>query len=153
DNGRGPRVLVSGEPAKIDYIVRLAEATAWVRDLVNTSAADLRPAELERAATDLAKLSASELTVTIRADLSEGQPRSAAVGGGGTPERMPRLIELEWGKPDDARVAIVGKGVCFDSGGLDLKTASGMRIMKKDMGGAAHALALAQLIIESRLPI
>ena len=63
------------------------------------------------------------------------------------------MIELEWGKAEDPRVAIVGKGVCFDSGGLDLKNASGMRIMKKDMGGAAHALALAQLIIESRMPI
>jgi leucyl aminopeptidase len=77
----------------------------------------------------------------------------AAVGAAATPERAPRLIELEWGKPDDPRIAIVGKGVCFDSGGLDLKLASWMRIMKKDMGGAAHALALADLIIEARLPV
>ena len=66
---------------------------------------------------------------------------------------QPRLIELEWGNPDHPRVAIIGKGVCFDSGGLDIKPASGMRLMKKDMGGAAHALALAQLIIAERLPV
>ena len=64
----------------------------------------------------------------------------AAVGAAATAERAPRLIELEWGKPEHPRVAIVGKGVCFDSGGLDLKPAAGMRLMKKDMGGAAHAL-------------
>jgi leucyl aminopeptidase len=75
------------------------------------------------------------------------------VGGGASPERAPRLIELEWGKAGDPRIAVVGKGVCFDSGGLDLKSASGMRLMKKDMGGAAHALALARLITLERLPV
>jgi leucyl aminopeptidase len=153
DAERGPRILVTGEAAKIDTAVRLAEATALVRDLVNTPAADLGPAELERAASDLAKRSAAQLRVTSGSDLQEGYPLIAAVGAAATPERAPRLIELEWGKPDDPRVAIVGKGVCFDTGGLDLKPASGMRIMKKDMGGAAHALALAQLIIENRLPV
>ena len=153
DAERGPRVLVTGEAAKIDGAVRLAEATALVRDLVNTPAADLGPAELEAAASDLAKRSAAQLRVTSGDELEEGYPLIAAVGAAATPERAPRLIELEWGKPDDPRVAIVGKGVCFDTGGLDLKPASGMRIMKKDMGGAAHALALAQLIIENRLPV
>ena len=75
-------------------------------------------------------------------DLAEGYPLIAAVGRA-RQERAPRLIELEWGNPENPRVAIVGKGVCFDSGGLDIKPASGMRLMKKDMGGAAHALALA----------
>jgi leucyl aminopeptidase len=149
----GPRVLVTGDPARIDEAVRLADATALVRDLVNTPAADLGPAELEQAAADLAKRSGAQLTVTTGAELDEGYPLIAAVGAAATPERAPRLIELEWGRPDDPRVAIVGKGVCFDSGGLDLKPASGMRIMKKDMGGAAHALALAQLIVESRLAV
>jgi leucyl aminopeptidase len=153
DSERGPRVLVTGEPAKIDATVRLAEATALVRDLVNTPAADLGPAELEAAAADLAKRAGAQLVVTAGDELADGYPLITAVGAGATPERAPRLIELEWGKPDDPRVAIVGKGVCFDSGGLDLKNAPGMRIMKKDMGGAAHALALAQLIIESRLPV
>jgi leucyl aminopeptidase len=153
ENGRGARILVTGEPARIDETVRLAEATALVRDLVNTPAADLGPAELEEAAADLARRSGAKLSVASGEELADGYPLIAAVGAGATAERAPRLIELEWGKPDDPRIAVVGKGVCFDSGGLDLKNASGMRIMKKDMGGAAHALALAQLIIENRLPI
>lgn len=147
------RVLVTGDPARIELAIALAEATALVRDLVNTPAADLGPAELEQAVADLAKRSAAQLKVTSGKELRDSFPLIAAVGGGATPERAPRLVELEWGRPDDPRVAIVGKGVCFDSGGLDLKSAAGMRIMKKDMGGAAHALALAQLIIEKRLPI
>jgi leucyl aminopeptidase len=75
------------------------------------------------------------------------------VGRAATAERGPRLIELEWGDARHPRVAVIGKGVCFDSGGLDIKPSSGMRLMKKDMGGAAHALALASLIIRSRLPV
>jgi leucyl aminopeptidase len=85
--------------------------------------------------------------------LAQGYPLIQAVGGAATADRAPRLIELEWGKPEDPRIAIVGKGVCFDSGGLDIKSASGMRLMKKDMGGAAHALALAQWIAAERLPV
>ena len=150
---RGPRVLVTSEPAKIEQIVRLANATALVRDLVDTPAADLGPAELEKAAAELANRSGAQLRVTSGAELAKGYPLIAAVGAAATPERAPRLIELEWGKPDDPRIAIVGKGVCFDSGGLDLKSAAGMRIMKKDMGGAAHVLALAGLIMEARLPV
>jgi leucyl aminopeptidase len=153
DSERGNRVLVTGEPARIALAIGLAEATVLVRDLVNIPAADLGPAELERAVCDLAKRSAAQMKVTCGEELRELFPLIAAVGGGASPERAPRLLELEWGRPEDPRVAIVGKGVCFDSGGLDLKTASGMRIMKKDMGGAAHALALAQLVIENRLPI
>jgi leucyl aminopeptidase len=153
ETNRGPRVLVTSEAAKIESIVRQAEATALVRDLVDTPAADLGPAELEGVVAELARSSGGQLRVISSEELAKGYPLVAAVGGGATPERAPRLIELEWGKADDARVAIVGKGVCFDSGGLDLKNASGMRIMKKDMGGAAHALALAHLIIGNRLPV
>jgi leucyl aminopeptidase len=91
--------------------------------------------------------------VTLGKDLANGYPLIAAVGRAATPERAPRLIELEWGKPEHPRIAIVGKGVCFDSGGLDLKQPGGMRIMKKDMGGAAHALALARLIMAEKLPV
>jgi leucyl aminopeptidase len=150
---RGPRILVTGEPAKIEETVRLAEATALVRDLVNMPAGDLGPAELEDAAREVAKDGGVQLRVTKGDDLAEGYPLIATVGEAATAERAPRLIEFEWGKPGDPRIAIVGKGVCFDSGGLDLKPASGMRLMKKDMGGAAHALAVARLIIAERLPI
>lgn len=150
---RCARVLVTGEAARINETLQLAEATTLVRDLVNTPAADLGPAELEEAAGQIAGAGGVRLHVTKGADLAEGYPLVATVGGGATPQRAPRLIEFEWGKPGDPRVAIIGKGVCFDSGGLDLKTAAGMRLMKKDMGGAAHALALARLVMAQRLPI
>jgi len=88
--------------------------------------------------------------VTSGDALAQGYPMIAAVGQGATRERAPRLIELNWGKDGAPRIAIVGKGVCFDSGGLDIKPASGMRLMKKDMGGAAHALALGRLIMAER---
>lgn len=150
---RGPRVLVSGDAARIDETVRLAEATALVRDLVNTPAGDLGPAEIEQAVRDQATALGAQVRVTSGEELARGYPLIAAVGGGASPERAPRLVELEWGKPEHPRVAIVGKGVCFDTGGLDLKPPAGMRLMKKDMGGAAHALALARLVITERLPV
>ena len=149
----GPRVLLTGEPAQIDPTVQLAEATALVRDLVNLPAIDLGPAELEQAARDEGTRLAANVRVTSGDDLERHYPLIAAVGAGASPQRAPRLIELEWGRASDPRIAIVGKGVCFDTGGLDLKTASGMRIMKKDMGGAAHALALTRLIIAGQLPV
>ncbi|HET6943594.1 MAG TPA: leucyl aminopeptidase family protein, partial [Sphingomicrobium sp.] len=150
---RGPRVLVTGEPARTDATIRLAEAVTLVRDLVNTPAGDLGPAELERAARALADRFGAEVRVTSGDELATGYPLIAAVGAAATRERAPRLVELEWGDPNHPRIAVIGKGVCFDSGGLDLKPASGMRLMKKDMGGAAHALALAGLIAGERLPI
>ena len=150
---RGPRVLLTGEAAKIDEIVRLADATSLVRDLVNTPAGDLGPAEIEQAVREEASRFGAKVQVTSGKELQEGYPLVAAVGGAASSDRAPRLIELDWGKPDHPRVAIVGKGVCFDSGGLDLKPAAGMRLMKKDMGGAAHALALARLIMATKLPL
>jgi len=150
---RGARILLTGEPAKVDPMIRQAEATVLVRELVNTPAGDLGPAELEQAVRAQADRIGAEVRVTTGDELSSGYPLIAAVGGAATRERAPRLIEMEWGNPDHPRIAIVGKGVCFDSGGLDLKPASGMRLMKKDMGGAAHALALAVLIAGERLPI
>ena len=150
---RGPRVLISGEAAQIEATIRLAQATTLVRDLVNRPALDLGPAELEAAVREgLADVNA-DIRVTAGDDLEQGYPLVAAVGRAATPDRAPRLIEAEWGNPDHPRIAIVGKGVCFDSGGLDIKPASGMRIMKKDMGGAAHALALAWLVASARLPV
>ena len=153
DSETGPRVLLTGEAARIDETVRHADATALVRELVNTPAADLGPAELEQAVRDEAKKAGAEVRVVAGNALSDGYPLIAAVGAAATDTRAPRLIELEWGKPGNPRIAIVGKGVCFDSGGLDLKPASGMRLMKKDMGGAAHALALARLIMAAKLPV
>src|SRR5205085_603926 len=94
-----------------------------------------------------------KVLVTAGDELRSGYPLIAAVGAAASEARAPRLIELEWGKPDAPRVAIVGKGVCFDSGGLDLKNAAGMRLMKKDMGGAAHVLGLADMIMAAQLPV
>jgi leucyl aminopeptidase len=149
----GPRVLLSSEPARIEEIVLLAEAVNLVRDLVNVPASDLGPAELEAAVRDAAAECGAEISVTSGAALDEGYPMIAAVGRAAIPERGPRLVELEWGDRRHPRIALVGKGVCFDAGGLDIKQASWMRWMKKDMGGAAHALALARLVMKSRLPV
>ncbi len=153
DDQRGPRVLLTREAAEIERTVRLAEATAYVRDLVDTPASDLGPADIEAAARDLAKLFGAKIEVTAGDALEQGYPMIAAVGQGASRERAPRLIEIKWGREDAPKIAVIGKGVCFDSGGLDIKPASGMRLMKKDMGGAAHALALARLIIGERLPV
>ena len=149
----GPRVLLTSEPARIDEQVRLAEATAWVRDLVDTGAGDLGPAELADAAKALADRHGAKVHITHGEALADAYPMIHAVGRAATKARGPRLIELEWGDPAHPRVALVGKGVCFDSGGLDIKPSSGMLHMKKDMGGAAHALALAVLVMGARLPV
>jgi leucyl aminopeptidase len=146
-------VLLTSEPARIDETLRLAEAVNLVRDLVNVPAGDLGPAELEAAVREAAAEYGAETTVTAGAALDEGYPMIAAVGRAATAERAPRLIEVEWGDRRHPRIAIVGKGVCFDSGGLDIKPSAGMRLMKKDMGGAAHALALARLVMQNRLPV
>ena len=150
---RGPRVLLTRDPATIDRTVRLAEATALVRDMVDTPPADMGPADLESAASELAKQFGAKVEVTAGDALAKGYPMIAAVGGGATSARAPRLIELHWGHAKHPRLAVIGKGVCFDSGGLDLKPAAGMRLMKKDMGGAAHALALARLVMGAKLPV
>ncbi|KKC26422.1 leucyl aminopeptidase family protein [Sphingomonas sp. SRS2] len=147
------RILLTGDPAAIPAQIALAEAVALVRDLVDTPAADMGPADLAAAAEGVAKAHGADYRVTQGDALEQGYPMIAAVGRAATRERAPRLIELEWGNPQHPRVAIVGKGVCFDSGGLDLKPSSAMLLMKKDMGGAAHALALAQLVMGARLPI
>jgi leucyl aminopeptidase len=147
------RVLLFSDPAIIPEILALADATALVRRLVNTPAADMGPTSLEAEGEALARRHDAILTVTHGDALERGFPMIHAVGRAAAREHAPRLIELEWGNPKNPRVAIIGKGVCFDSGGLDLKPASGMRLMKKDMGGAAHALGLAHLIMTARLPI
>lgn len=152
-DGAEPRVLLTGDPAHVDETLRLAEATAQVRDLVNGGAEDVGPAQLEVAAAALADRHGARLSVTRGEALASGYPMIHAVGRAAAEDRQPRLIELEWGSPDHPRVAIVGKGVCFDTGGLDIKPSSGMRLMKKDMGGAAHALALAGLVMAAGLKL
>jgi leucyl aminopeptidase len=138
---------VDGEDA-----TRIAESVFLARDLINTPANDLGPAELEQAARDLARQYQAHVAVTIGAKLAErGFPLIHAVGQASA--RSPRLIDLSWGDRKHPKVTLVGKGVCFDTGGLDLKTASGMALMKKDMGGAANALALARMVMDAKLPV
>ena len=153
DEGAGERILLL--PAGVDgeEATRIAAATASVRDLVNTGANDLGPSELEAAVRAMAERHGAEVAVTGGEALADGFPLIHAVGRAAAPDRQPRLIEVTWGSPDHPRVAIVGKGVCFDTGGLDLKPSSGMRLMKKDMGGAAHALALAGLVMAAGLKL
>lgn len=149
----GPRVLLTRDVAHRDEVIRLAAATAQVRDLVNMGAGDLGPTELEAEAETLARTHHAQLVVTGGDALARDYPMIHAVGQAATRERAPRLIELHWGDPAHPRIAIVGKGVCFDTGGLDIKPSAGMRLMKKDMGGAAHALALAGLVMAAGLPV
>lgn len=153
DQATGPRILLTAEPGRIAEVTALAAATFKVRDLVNTPACDLGPAELEAQAATLAKAHGAQLTVTRGDALERGYPMIHAVGMAAARGREPRLIELEWGNPAHPRLALVGKGVCFDTGGLDIKPGAAMRLMKKDMGGAAHALALAEVIMSRRLPV
>lgn len=148
---RDPRVLLISTP--VDALVAEAQAVALVRDLIDTPALDMGPAELEAEAARIATTAGAASTVTRDAELSRGFPMIHAVGIAATPERAPRLIEFAWGDAVHPRLTIVGKGVCFDTGGLDIKPSSGMRNMKKDMGGAAHALALAELVMRARLPV
>ncbi|WP_337846969.1 leucyl aminopeptidase family protein [Sphingomonas sp.] len=150
---QGPRVLLTGEPGRIEETLRLATATFKVRDLVNTPASDMGPAELEAEVEALAKSHGATVTVTRGDALEQGYPMIHTVGMAAARGREPRLIELEWGNPEHPRLALVGKGVCFDTGGLDIKPSAGMRLMKKDMGGAAHAIALAGLVMAQRLPV
>ena len=153
DHPVGPRVLLTGDVARIDPTVQLARAVATVRDLVNTPAADMGPPDLQAAVEKLAAAFGATVTVTQGDALEQGYPMIHAVGRAADRAFAPRLIELHWGEDDHPRLALVGKGICFDSGGLDIKPSAGMRLMKKDMGGAAHALALAQLVMAAGLPV
>jgi leucyl aminopeptidase len=132
-------------------VLRMAGAAWLVRDLVNTPASDLGPAELEAAARRVAGAFGAKLAVTKGAALERNFPLIHAVGKAST--RPPRLIDFTWGPPRAPKVTLVGKGVCFDTGGLDIKPASGMLTMKKDMGGAANVLGLAQMIMAAKLKV
>ena len=150
---RGERTLLTPSPADIEKIALAAEATLLVRDMIDTPTADMGPSEIEQRIEDIGARFDAEVS-TIKGDaLEQGYPMIHAVGKAASRHNAPRLVELVWGNPDHPRVAIVGKGVAFDSGGLDVKSATGMRLMKKDMGGSAHALALALMVMGSRLPV
>ena len=130
----------------------IAEAIHLGRDLINTPACDLGPAELAAAVTDVAGRFAAEVrTIEGEALLAAGYPAVHAVGQASP--RGPRVLDLVWGNPASPRLTLVGKGVCFDTGGLDLKTSSNMQLMKKDMGGAAVTLALAHAAMALALPV
>lgn len=149
----GPRILLTGQVKAIGPMLAEAEAVALVRDLVNTPAEDMGPAEIEARAEAMAKAHKATFRVTKGDALEREFPMVHMVGRAAARSHAPRMLELEWGDPAHPRIAVIGKGVCFDSGGLDLKPSSAMLLMKKDMGGAAHALALAKLIMESGLKV
>jgi leucyl aminopeptidase len=151
--GEGARVLLTGDPKAIPAVLAQADATALVRDMVNTPAEDMGPAQIEAQAEALAKTYGAQLRVTRGDQLEREFPMVHMVGRAAARSHAPLMIEVEWGDLAHPRVAVVGKGVCFDSGGLDIKPPAGMLLMKKDMGGAAHALALAQLIMGANLPV
>ena len=148
-----------GAPAKLvcptdvdrEAVLRAARATYLVRDLVNTPASDMGPDELEGAARAVAGAYKAKLSVTRGKALEQGFPMIHAVGKASP--RQPRLIDFAWGPARAPKVTLVGKGVCFDTGGLDIKPAAGMLLMKKDMGGAATVLGLAQMIMAAKLPV
>jgi leucyl aminopeptidase len=148
-----PARLVCPVGVSLDRLRESVEAHAWVRDLINTPASDLGPAELASQAESLARTHGAECQITVGdALLADNYPLIHAVGRAST--RAPRLVDLRWrGSTHGPKVTLVGKGVCFDSGGLDLKAASGMALMKKDMAGAAVALGIARLVMQERLPV
>ena len=155
------RFKTADEPARATLVVpgncdrghvrRTIAATFFVRDLINTPASDMGPEELADAAKELGRAFGGRVRVIEGAKLLERNfPAIHAVGRAST--RAPRLVDLRWGRRGP-RVTLVGKGVCFDSGGLDLKTSAGMRLMKKDMGGAANVLGLAHMIMDAGLEV
>src|SRR5882757_7343526 len=144
--------LVPPDGIDVAAITRMAEAAGLARDLINTPANDMGPEQLALAAHDLAKRFGASFNCIVGDDLTrQNFPLIHAVGMASP--RAPRLIDITWGDPDHPKVTLVGKGVCFDTGGLDLKDAGGMLMMKKDMGGAAHALGVARMVMMAQLPV
>jgi len=149
---RAPALLVWPRHADRAAVQRTVDAAALARDLINTPAQDMGPSALAQAALQMARRLRMKARVVVgEALLKNGFGLIHAVGRAAAD--APRLIDLTWGEASHPKVTLVGKGVCFDTGGLDIKTADGMKLMKKDMGGAAHALALAQMIVQAKLPV
>ena len=152
----GPARLAVGPGVDAAALLRIAAACALAREMVDTPAADMGPLQIETIAREIAEASGATLTVTTGdALLEDNYPAVHAVGRAAAPHRAPRVIEIGWNldRTDLPLVALVGKGVVFDTGGLDIKAAAGMRNMKKDMGGSAHALALGRLVMQAELPV
>src|SRR3954468_18128776 len=148
---RKPAELQVEAGARVRESLELAHAVRLVRDLVNTPTEDMGPEDLSDVAREQAERFGGQFDEWIGDELlAQNFPAIHAVGRAAA--RPPRLLELNWGSNRNPRLAIVGKGVCFDTGGLDIKGAEGMRLMKKDMGGAAHAIALARLVMQRKLP-
>ena len=148
--------LVAPESLDVEAALRIASACALAREMIDTPAADMGPLQIETIAREIAAASGATIAVTTGdALLEDNYPAVHAVGRAAAPHRAPRVIEIGWNldRADLPLVALVGKGVVFDSGGLDIKPAAGMRNMKKDMGGSAHALALGRLVMQSNLPV
>ena len=144
--------LAPPESADMAEAARIVRASWLARDLVNTPTNDMGPEALHAAAQSVADAHGASLSAIVGDDLlTENYPLIHAVGRAAA--EAPRILHLSWGDVGAPRVALVGKGVTFDTGGLDIKPAAGMRMMKKDMGGAAHALALAQIIMDAKLPV
>ena len=152
-DAEGPRVLLTRQAKRIEPALAEANAVMLVRDLVNTPAEDMGPAALEAQAETLAKAHAAALSVTRGEALERDYPMVHAVGRAAGRSHAPRMLHLTWGDEKAPVLALVGKGVCFDSGGLDIKPPRGMLLMKKDMGGAAHVLALAGLVMGAGLKV
>ena len=145
-------------PDNVDhaYVTAAAEATYLVRDLINTPALDMGPQQLAESAQQLAQSFNAQCDVTVGDALTEANyPMIYAVGraNGHDNSQSPRLIDMRWGEADAPKVTLVGKGVCFDTGGLNMKSSTGMKLMKKDMGGAAQVLGLAKMIMQLGLNV
>src|SRR6185437_16113949 len=138
--------LVPPEEVDVADIERMADAVYLARDLVNTPSNDMGPEELADAARELAQRHGAHFSCITGTELARDFPLVHAVGMASP--RAPRLIDIGWGDPAHPKVTLVGKGVCFDTGGLDLKPSGSMLIMKKDMGGAANVLALASMVMD-----
>ncbi len=150
----GERARLVAQGADAAEVRQVAHACALARDMVNTPANDMGPLQLETIAREIAEQHGAQIAVvTGDALLEANYPAVHAVGRAADPARAPRMIELSWGDAGLPLVCIVGKGVVFDTGGLDIKPSAGMRQMKKDMGGAAHALALGRMIMAAKLPV
>ena len=152
--GGGARPRLVAADVDVAEVRQQAHACALARDMINTPANDMGPLQIETIAREIAEQYGARLTVIVGQGLLEANyPAIHAVGRAAVPARAPRMIELDWGEPGAPLIALVGKGVVFDTGGLDLKPSSAMRLMKKDMGGAAHVLALARMIMAAGLPV